>query len=1221
MNGNIVGVPDAKLGPLASNGGPTQTVALMGSPAFNTGAAVAGVTTDQRGVVRPQNGVPDIGAYEFTGTVTESLVVTTTADEANATSDPAYGAGTSLREALNYAQLLGGAQTITFSPSLAGQTVILTRPWSSANTYESTSALSITGNITIQGLVDSGNQVMSLFVPEGAGLRHFLVNGGAALTLSNLTLSGGQALTSGYAYGGAIWNFGSLTVRNCAIIENIADAEGGAIQSWGDSPSLAIDNSTFSRNTTNGVASAIDTGSISNTFRHVTITDNTASNGTGNALVIYQHGLTMVNSIIAGNNNDGVGTVNGGSFTAQSTNNILGSGETGGLTNGVNGNLTGVPVAQLMLGSLDFNGGATLTHALQSGSIAIDAGVAIAGLTTDQRGIARPQGSAVDIGAFEARITVPTFTVTNIDSDLAAPAFDLASASGASPAGGSFAGPGVSGGNFDPAAAGTGVHTITYTVMSPDNIAGSGTFTITVRQAPAITSENGATFVVGTAGTFPVTVIGYPAPTLGVSGTLPDGVMFDGNSRTLSGTPAAGTGGVYSLQFTASNGVGTDAMQSFTLTVNEAPAFTSGNATTFTVGTNGNFSVTANGFPNPAVNLTNGTLPDGVTFSGGELHGTPAAGTGGIYDLVFTASNSAGSPTQNFTLTVNEAAALTNSDSTTFTAGTNGSFQLMASGFPATYTYSNVGNALPNGLILDASGLLSGTPATGTGGVYHLTFQVSNGIAPDGMQNFTLTVNEAPAITSDASATFTVGTAGTLTLSASGFPAPTFSETGPLPGGVTLSSSGVLSGTPDADTDGSYPITITASNGVGSDATQSFTLTVNPTTCTAPPPNMISWWAGDGNASDLVGGHDGTFAGGANSNNAGEVGNAFLFQGGNDVVTVPNSTAYDFGVNEFTIDTWVSFNSVSGSDVLVAHDEGTGFLNKWIFWLKDGNLAIHLDGPAVGGGVDITVPFSPATGLWYHVAVTRSANTYKFYVNGAQLGTDQTNTANFPSANAPLTLGQAESLAAMNGFLDEVQIFSRALTQQELAGIYYAGRFGVCAPSLQITSAVSRKTHGAAGTFDIDLPLTGAPGIECRDSAGNHTLVFTFSNAVVSGNASVISGTGNVSGSPTFAGKTMTVTLTGITNAQQIAIKLNSVTDSVAQVLPDVTVNMIALVGDTTGNKAVNASDISQIKLQSGTPVNGAIDTSNFREDVTVDGSINSSDVSMAKLNAGTGVP
>jgi hypothetical protein len=77
------------------------------------------VTTDQRGVVRPKVGAPDIGAYEFDGGVTGSLVVTTTADEFNYTSDPAYGTGTSLREAVSYAQSLGGPQTITFAPALA----------------------------------------------------------------------------------------------------------------------------------------------------------------------------------------------------------------------------------------------------------------------------------------------------------------------------------------------------------------------------------------------------------------------------------------------------------------------------------------------------------------------------------------------------------------------------------------------------------------------------------------------------------------------------------------------------------------------------------------------------------------------------------------------------------------------------------------------------------------------------------------------------------------------------------------------------------------------------------------------------------------------------------------------------------------------------------------------------------------------------------------------
>src|SRR4029077_19043972 len=71
---------------------------------------------------------------------------------------------------------------------------------------------------------------------------------------------------------------------------------------------------------------------------------------------------------------------------------------------------------------------------------------------------------------------------------------------------------------------------------------------------------------------------------------------------------------------------------------------------------------------------------------------------------------------------------------------------------------------------------------------------------------------------------------------------------------------------------------------------------------------------------------------------------------------------------------------------------------------------------------------------------------------------------------------------------------------------------------LQVTSVVSRKTHGTAGVFDINLPLTGEPGVECRTSGGNHTIVVTFNSAMVSGNALLMSGTGSVVGSPVFSG-------------------------------------------------------------------------------------------------------
>ena len=94
--------------------------------------------------------------------------------------------------------------------------------------------------------------------------------------------------------------------------------------------------------------------------------------------------------------------------------------------------------------------------------------------------------------------------------------------------------------------------------------------TVQEAQAPAITSVSSTTFTVGAAGSFTVTATGSPTPSLSETGTLPSGVTFtDNGTATLSGTPAAGTAGTYPLTFTAHNGVGIDATQNFTLTVNK----------------------------------------------------------------------------------------------------------------------------------------------------------------------------------------------------------------------------------------------------------------------------------------------------------------------------------------------------------------------------------------------------------------------------------------------------------------------------------------------------------------------------------------------------------------------------------------------------------------------------------------------------------------------------
>jgi len=89
----------------------------------------------------------------------------------------------------------------------------------------------------------------------------------------------------------------------------------------------------------------------------------------------------------------------------------------------------------------------------------------------------------------------------------------------------------------------------------------------------------------------------------------------------------------------------------------------------------------------------------------------------------------------------------------------------------------------------------------------------------------------APAITSAAAATFRAGQAGTFAVTATGAPLPTLAETGALPAGVTFVDNGngsaTLAGTPGPGTAGTYPVTITASNGIAPDATQNFVLTVS----------------------------------------------------------------------------------------------------------------------------------------------------------------------------------------------------------------------------------------------------------------------------------------------------------------------------------------------------------------------------------------------------------
>ncbi len=173
---------------------------------------------------------------------------------------------------------------------------------------------------------------------------------------------------------------------------------------------------------------------------------------------------------------------------------------------------------------------------------------------------------------------------------------------------------------------------------------------------------------------------------------------------------------------------------------------------------------------------------------------------------------------------------------------------------------------------------------------------------------------------------------------------------------------------------------------------------------------------------------------------------------------------------------------------------------------------------------------------------------------------------------------------------------------------------------VQVVSVVSRKIQGAA-TFDINLPLTGNPGVECRSggAGGDYQLIFSFANTLTSvDNASVTSGTGSISSQMIDTdAHNYIVNLTGVTNAQVITVSLTNVNDSAGNSSASVPISMGVLLGDTNGNGSVSASDIAQTKANSGQ----AVDASNFRTDVNVSGSITAGDIGFVKANAGAVLP
>ncbi len=202
-----------------------------------------------------------------------------------------------------------------------------------------------------------------------------------------------------------------------------------------------------------------------------------------------------------------------------------------------------------------------------------------------------------------------------------------------------------------------------------------------------------------------------------------------------------------------------------------------------------------------------------------------------------------------------------------------------------------------------------------------------------------------------------------------------------------------------------------------------------------PVNGLVAWWKADGNARDSIGSHHGPSVGGAGFAE-GREGHAFFFAGSASSISVSGSPAFGFGDKDFSIALWAKFSRQSQSQALVSRGEGANQANQWVFWLNDGQLQWKMTGPAVSQLG--SAPFAPVLGQWYRLAMTRTGDMFRFFIDGVEVSS-QAWPGKIPEADGPLTLGSAGGTAPFAGLLDDIRIYNRALSALEINAVFKTG--------------------------------------------------------------------------------------------------------------------------------------------------------------------------------------
>jgi len=159
---------------------------------------------------------------------------------------------------------------------------------------------------------------------------------------------------------------------------------------------------------------------------------------------------------------------------------------------------------------------------------------------------------------------------------------------------------------------------------------------------------------------------------------------------------------------------------------------------------------------------------------------------------------------------------------------------------------------------------------------------------------------------------------------------------------------------------------------------------------------------------------------------------SIYFDGTGDYLSSPGSSDWDFETNNFTVESWVNFSDISGTNQLIAsagdYDNG----GSWAFmWVQSTSTLEFKYYPSASSTTIISESWSPSTSTWYHVAVVRSSDSWYLWVDGAQLGSTVSDSTDLPYSTAELLYVGAQSYNSSvvnpyDGYLDEIRISDSA---------------------------------------------------------------------------------------------------------------------------------------------------------------------------------------------------